>query len=72
MTGFIIFDYLDRYQEGIDALSELLTSGKMTAREQIEIGGVTAFGSTLNLLFDGANTGKLVLEVGERTHDSEL
>lgn len=72
MTGFIIFDYLDRYQEGIAALSELLTSGKMTAREQIEIGGITAFGSTLNLLFDGANTGKLVLEVGERTHDSEL
>jgi hypothetical protein len=72
MTGFIIFDYLDRYQEGVDALSELLTSGKMTAREQIEIGGITAFGSTLNLLFDGANTGKLVLEVGERTHDSEL
>lgn len=72
MTGFIIFDYLDRYQEGIDALSELLSSGKMTAREQIEIGGVPAFGSTLNLLFDGANTGKLVLEVGERPHDSEL
>lgn len=72
MTGFIVFDYLDRYQEGIDALTELLTSGAMTAREQIEVGGVPAFGSTLNLLFDGANTGKLVLEVGERTHDSEL
>ncbi|CCQ14387.1 putative NADPH: quinone reductase [Rhodococcus sp. AW25M09] len=72
MTGFIIFDYLDRFREGIEALSDMLTNGTMTAREQIEIGGITAFGSTLNMLFDGANTGKLVLEVGERTHDSEL
>jgi NADPH-dependent curcumin reductase CurA len=63
MTGFIIFDYLDRFPEGMAAVSEWIRRGELVAREQVETGGVEAFGRTLNLLFDGANTGKLVLKV---------
>lgn len=63
MTGFIIFDYLDRFPEGMAAVSEWIRRGELVVREQVETGGVEAFGRTLNLLFDGANTGKLVLKV---------
>ncbi|MGZ4519879.1 MAG: NADP-dependent oxidoreductase, partial [Mycobacteriaceae bacterium] len=63
MTGFIIFDYLDRFPEGMAAMSEWIRRGELVVREQVETGGVEAFGRTLNLLFDGANTGKLVLKV---------
>ncbi|BAH49461.1 putative oxidoreductase [Rhodococcus opacus B4] len=63
MTGFIVFDYLDRFPEGMEAMSEWIRAGEIVAREQVETGGVEAFGRTLNLLFDGANTGKLVLKI---------
>ncbi|WP_432793773.1 NADP-dependent oxidoreductase [Rhodococcus ruber] len=62
MTGFIVFDYLDRFPEGMAAVSEWIRRGELVTREQVETGGVEAFGRTLNMLFDGANTGKLVLK----------
>lgn len=63
MAGFIIFDYRRRYPEAQAALRHWISRGDVITSEQIESGGITAFGKTLNLLFDGANTGKLVLEV---------
>ncbi|GAB90088.1 NADP-dependent oxidoreductase [Gordonia rhizosphera] len=61
MTGFIIFDYLKRFPEAQAALGNWIRRGDLITREQIETGGIEAFGTTLNMLFDGANTGKLVL-----------
>ncbi|MFI6310031.1 NADP-dependent oxidoreductase [Nocardia fusca] len=65
MSGFIVTDYLDRFPEGMAAMSEWIRRGLVITREQVETGGVNAFGSTLNMLFDGANTGKLVLQMHE-------
>ncbi|QTJ65104.1 NADP-dependent oxidoreductase [Rhodococcus sp. ZPP] len=65
MTGFIVFDYLDRFQEGMEAMSEWIRNGDIVTREQVETGGVEAFGRTLTMLFDGANTGKLVLKISD-------
>jgi NADPH-dependent curcumin reductase CurA len=63
MAGLIVFDYADRFPEAQAALSNWIRRGDLIAREQVESGGIEAFGRTLNMLFDGANTGKLVLEV---------
>jgi NADPH-dependent curcumin reductase CurA len=61
MTGFVVFDYADRYGEAVAEISRLLAEGRMTAREHVVTGGVADFGDTLGMLFRGANTGKLVL-----------
>ncbi|WP_024796928.1 NADP-dependent oxidoreductase [Tomitella biformata] len=65
MAGFIIFDYADRYPEAMAALSGAVRDGSLVAREQVEAGGVADFGRTLNMLFDGRNTGKLVLKIAD-------
>lgn len=63
MTGFVVFDYADRYAEARREIATLISDGKLVAREQIVSGGVERFGSALEMLFDGKNTGKLVLAV---------
>jgi NADPH-dependent curcumin reductase CurA len=64
MIGMLVFDYEDRYAEAEEKLGNWLREGKLTAREQIVEGGVAEFPAALLMLFDGANTGKLILEVG--------
>jgi NADPH-dependent curcumin reductase CurA len=63
MTGFVVFDYLPRYQEAITALARWRGEGKLVSREHIVDGGVRAFPETLLKLFAGENIGKLVLTV---------
>ncbi len=61
MTGFVIFDYADRYPEGFSKLSEWLGSGELRSREDVMQGDVDQFPNALARLFRGENTGKLVL-----------
>lgn len=63
MTGFVVFDYEDRYPEAVAEISGLISSGALQARETVLDGGVRAFPEALLGLFDGVNTGKLVLAV---------
>jgi NADPH-dependent curcumin reductase CurA len=63
MTGFVVFDYIDRYGEAIAKIGPWLAEGKIKPREHIVEGGVAEFGETLNMLFSGANNGKLILAV---------
>jgi len=65
MTGMVVFDYAARYAEGVKALSEWVAAGKIAAREEVITGGIERFHETLMRLFEGANTGKLVLQVAE-------
>jgi NADPH-dependent curcumin reductase len=65
MTGFVIFDYAKRYPEAIAQLAKWLSSGELRSHEQIERGGVADFPDTLQKLFRGENTGKLILALGE-------
>jgi NADPH-dependent curcumin reductase len=65
MTGFVVFDYAERYAEGARELAGWMSAGKITAREEVVRGGVERFPEALLGLFEGANTGKLVLEVAE-------
>jgi NADPH-dependent curcumin reductase CurA len=61
MEGMLVFDYEDRYPEATAELAGWLREGKLVAREHVVHGGVSDFPETLLMLFDGVNTGKLVL-----------
>ncbi len=61
MTGFVIFDYLSRYPEGVAQLAKWVGTGELRSHEDIERGGVGDFPETLLRLFSGQNTGKLIL-----------
>jgi len=65
MTGFVVSDYGDRLAEGATDMGSWLAAGKLKSFEDIATGGVKAFSQTLLRLFEGKNTGKLVLEVAE-------
>jgi hypothetical protein len=61
MTGMLVFDYADRYPQAMAELAGWLRDGKIVSREHVVHGGVADFPETLLMLFDGVNTGKLVL-----------
>jgi NADPH-dependent curcumin reductase CurA len=62
MTGFVIFDYADRYAEGLREMGGWFAAGKLVSREDIAE-GLESFPDTLLRLFSGENTGKLVLKL---------
>jgi hypothetical protein len=64
MEGFIVFNYAQRYGEGIQALGRWLAEGKLKAREDI-VEGLENFPETFVKLFRGENFGKLVIKVAE-------
>jgi len=61
MTGFLVFDFADRYPEAIAELTGWYRAGRLVSRETLVTGGVEDFPETLLKLFEGANTGKLIL-----------
>jgi NADPH-dependent curcumin reductase CurA len=63
MAGMLVFDYAERFPEAIEELLGWYQKGELVSREQVVGGGVAAFPEALLMLFAGANTGKLVLEV---------
>ena len=63
MTGFVVSDYGERYAEGAREMADWLAAGRLVSREDIAEGGIGRFPETLLRLFEGANTGKLVLEL---------
>ena len=62
MTGMLVFDYADRYAEGMRDMGAWLASGRLQAREDV-VGGLDNFPEALLMLFKGENNGKLVLEI---------
>ncbi len=62
MTGIVVSDYYDRAMEAAMVMGGWLASGKLKAREDI-VEGIDAFPRAFDMLFSGANNGKLVLKV---------
>lgn len=62
LQGFIVLDHFDRIGEAVADLSGWIQEGKLKAFETVVV-GFDQLPSALNMLFDGANTGKLVLRV---------
>jgi NADPH-dependent curcumin reductase len=63
MTGFVVFDYLERYPEAVAEMSGWLAGGRLRSIEDTVRGDIDTFPDTLARLFTGENTGKLVLEL---------
>ena len=64
IRGFTVLDYLDRFEEGVTQLAEWVMAGKIKYREDI-VDGLDNVLPTFLRLFDGSNTGKLVLRLPE-------
>jgi NADPH-dependent curcumin reductase CurA len=62
MEGFLVLDYLDRFDEGAAKILEWVLEGRLHAREQI-VDGLERAPEALNMLFTGGNTGKLLVKV---------
>jgi NADPH-dependent curcumin reductase CurA len=62
MEGFLILDYFDRFPEAQAELGGWVAAGKIKAAEQI-VEGLERAPEALNMLFTGANTGKLIVKV---------
>jgi NADPH-dependent curcumin reductase len=66
MTGFLVFDFAGRYLEAMAELTGWYRAGRLVSRETLVTGGVEDFPETLLKLFEGANTGKLILALDGR------
>ena len=65
MTGFLVFDFASRYPEAMAELAGWYQAGRLVSRETLVTGSVEDFPETLLKLFEGANTGKLILALGD-------
>ncbi|KAI0661771.1 alcohol dehydrogenase [Cubamyces menziesii] len=64
IEGFIVFDYAARYPEAQRELASWLQDGSLKRRFHI-VKGLDKAPDALNLLFNGGNTGKLVVQVSD-------
>jgi NADPH-dependent curcumin reductase CurA len=64
LQGFIILDHLDRAQEAGAEIGGWLKQGKLEPLETV-VEGFDQLPTAINMLFDGANTGKLVVKVAD-------
>ncbi len=62
LSGIIVLDYFASAAEAINQLGEWLNKGKIIYKEHT-VEGIENFASTLQMLFTGANHGKLILKV---------
>jgi NADPH-dependent curcumin reductase CurA len=64
MQGFIVTDYFDRMTEALADLMKWYTDGKLIYREHI-VDGLKNAPKAINKLFDGSNTGKLIIKISD-------
>lgn len=64
VKGFIVLDYLPRFAEGMQAMSEWLMAGKIHFETDL-VQGLENAPASLERLFSGKNLGKLVVKVSQ-------
>jgi NADPH2:quinone reductase len=64
MSGFVVLDHADQFPAAIDELAGLWSQGKLKADETV-VEGFERARDELNNLFDGRNTGKLLIKVAQ-------
>jgi NADPH-dependent curcumin reductase len=62
MQGFIVIDYMDRFEAAMADIAEWVMAGEIAWREDIQ-SGFENIPTTLQRLFTGANIGKQMLEL---------
>ncbi len=64
MEGIVVFDYADRYHKAVTEMAGWMRAGSFQSREDI-VQGLENFPAALQMLFNGKNFGKLVLQVAQ-------
>jgi NADPH-dependent curcumin reductase len=64
IKGFIVLDWFDRFPEAITRLGALVAEGKVKDRHTV-VNGLERAPEACNMLFDGANVGKLIVKLEE-------
>jgi NADPH-dependent curcumin reductase CurA len=64
VQGFIVIDFASRFGEAVQQLAQWVADGKLKQRETI-VDGLERAPTAINLLFDGGNTGKLLVKVAD-------
>ena len=64
MTGMVVMDYTDRFEEAVREMAGWMKAGNLKTREDI-VEGLETFPETLLMLFKGENTGKLLIKVAD-------
>ena len=62
LQGFIVLDHFHQAPEAVAEISALMADGKLKPLETV-VEGFEQLPETINMLFDGANVGKLVVRV---------
>jgi NADPH-dependent curcumin reductase CurA len=63
MEGFIVFDFAKDYPRAREELAGWLAEGKLKRKETVIKGGLEKADSAIVHLFEGKNTGKLLIEI---------
>lgn len=63
MQGFLVFDYAEQMPAATKELGQWLAEGKIQRKETIIKGGLAAAPEALLQLFNGVNTGKMLVEI---------
>ena len=66
MEGFLILDYIDQFLDAILGLAPLVAEGRVSYATEI-VDGLEQAPATLNRLFTGDHTGKLIIKVSDPT-----
>jgi NADPH-dependent curcumin reductase len=61
MAGMLVFDYADQFPQALAEMGRWYADGRLVSREHVVHGSVADFPEVLLMLFEGANTGKLIL-----------
>jgi NADPH-dependent curcumin reductase CurA len=64
LQGFIVLDHFDQIGEAVGELATWISEGKLIPLETV-VEGFEQLPDAVNMLFDGGNTGKLVLRVAD-------
>ncbi|MEM1205482.1 MAG: NADP-dependent oxidoreductase [Acidobacteriota bacterium] len=64
MEGFIVFDFRARYGEALEDLGRWVSEGRLQGKYDI-VDGLENAPEALLKLFDGSNTGKLMVRIGD-------
>jgi NADPH-dependent curcumin reductase CurA len=65
VTGFICLDLADHMPEAMTEIGGLLSEGKIKYAVDVRKVGVEHYVESVNALFDGTNTGKLMMQISE-------
>lgn len=63
LFGFVVWDYAERYHEGIDQMAQWVDEGKLKLPNDIQEGEVGDFPRLLGDMFQGGNKGKMIMRL---------